>query len=260
MALATKNGSLIVKNGNVAENCNCCGGWYCYKSACPCSIAAGTMPSCPFPGCLPEYIKISFAANFPPTTFAYYNSILQHDAVSFSGELTLQRGARINGLYDDRLPVTWAIDYRTPPSSYNVFRLWVKYYATQSYMEMIFQRKIQTTTVLYDDPCKFKNTYNYGTMTTSIEPSDESIVEWAAVVFFDSYGNGTGLVAPQTPLGLSQSDHCYGSGSSNKSVSQHSEISSSKLALTCEERGYSSAVDTKDDFDAVSVTVLDSYV
>lgn len=30
MPLATKNGSLIVKDGKVAENCNCCGDWYCY--------------------------------------------------------------------------------------------------------------------------------------------------------------------------------------------------------------------------------------
>jgi len=30
MTLATKNGSLIVKDGKVAENCGCCGGWWCY--------------------------------------------------------------------------------------------------------------------------------------------------------------------------------------------------------------------------------------
>ena len=29
MTLATKNGSLIVKDGKLAENCNCCGDWYC---------------------------------------------------------------------------------------------------------------------------------------------------------------------------------------------------------------------------------------
>lgn len=29
MTLATKNGSLIVKDGSLAENCGCCGGWYC---------------------------------------------------------------------------------------------------------------------------------------------------------------------------------------------------------------------------------------
>ena len=35
MPLATKNGSLIVKSGSLAENCNCCaGGWYCYSCDC----------------------------------------------------------------------------------------------------------------------------------------------------------------------------------------------------------------------------------
>jgi hypothetical protein len=32
MPLATKNGSLIVKDGQLAENCGCCGGWYCCAS------------------------------------------------------------------------------------------------------------------------------------------------------------------------------------------------------------------------------------
>ena len=32
MPLATKNGSLILKSGSLAENCNCCGsGWYCCR-------------------------------------------------------------------------------------------------------------------------------------------------------------------------------------------------------------------------------------
>ena len=29
MPLATKNGAIIVKDGKLAENCGCCGGWYC---------------------------------------------------------------------------------------------------------------------------------------------------------------------------------------------------------------------------------------
>lgn len=34
MPLATKNGSLVVKNGSVAQDCNCCSpvGWYCCES------------------------------------------------------------------------------------------------------------------------------------------------------------------------------------------------------------------------------------
>jgi hypothetical protein len=34
MTLATKNGSLIVKDGQIAENCGCCGGWWCYRCGC----------------------------------------------------------------------------------------------------------------------------------------------------------------------------------------------------------------------------------
>lgn len=32
--IATKNGSVVVKDGSVAENCNCCVGWYCYDNPC----------------------------------------------------------------------------------------------------------------------------------------------------------------------------------------------------------------------------------
>lgn len=32
MPLATKNGAVIVKDGLLAENCGCCGGWYCCPS------------------------------------------------------------------------------------------------------------------------------------------------------------------------------------------------------------------------------------
>ena len=34
--LATKNGSLIVKDGKIAQDCGCCGGWYCYNHQCQC--------------------------------------------------------------------------------------------------------------------------------------------------------------------------------------------------------------------------------
>lgn len=36
MTLATKNGSLIVKDGSIAENCGCCGGWYCCPDVSTC--------------------------------------------------------------------------------------------------------------------------------------------------------------------------------------------------------------------------------
>lgn len=43
MSIATKNGSVILKSGSVAENCGCCGDWYCYNQCadfyCPPSSA-----------------------------------------------------------------------------------------------------------------------------------------------------------------------------------------------------------------------------
>ena len=34
MPLATKNNALILKDGLLAENCGCCGGWYCHVGVC----------------------------------------------------------------------------------------------------------------------------------------------------------------------------------------------------------------------------------
>jgi len=34
MTIATKSGGLIVKDGKLAENCGCCGGWYCSTNVC----------------------------------------------------------------------------------------------------------------------------------------------------------------------------------------------------------------------------------
>jgi hypothetical protein len=39
MPLATKNNAIIVKDGKLAENCDCCGGWYCYPCDCGVPVA-----------------------------------------------------------------------------------------------------------------------------------------------------------------------------------------------------------------------------
>jgi hypothetical protein len=38
MSIAIKNGQVVVKDGRLAENCDCCGGWYCYCAAPPCDL------------------------------------------------------------------------------------------------------------------------------------------------------------------------------------------------------------------------------
>lgn len=44
MPLATKNNAIILKDGKLAENCGCCGGWWCYNQcadfSCPPSSVA----------------------------------------------------------------------------------------------------------------------------------------------------------------------------------------------------------------------------
>jgi hypothetical protein len=44
MPLATKNGSLIVKDGKLAEDCGCCGGWYCYGNECANNVNPALIP------------------------------------------------------------------------------------------------------------------------------------------------------------------------------------------------------------------------
>jgi hypothetical protein len=49
MPLATKNNALILKDGKIAENCNCCGDWYCDVSgggACCEDGPVGSPPTC----------------------------------------------------------------------------------------------------------------------------------------------------------------------------------------------------------------------
>lgn len=38
MTIATKNNAIIVKDGKLAENCGCCGGWYCWS--CDCGLSS----------------------------------------------------------------------------------------------------------------------------------------------------------------------------------------------------------------------------
>jgi hypothetical protein len=45
MTLATKNNAIIVKDGKLAENCGCCGGWYCYSPPLYCNAFRCVLPS-----------------------------------------------------------------------------------------------------------------------------------------------------------------------------------------------------------------------
>jgi hypothetical protein len=56
MPLATKNGSLIVKDGLLAENCGCCGGWYCDGLRFPVSVSVSGFGETVFDFCNPATV------------------------------------------------------------------------------------------------------------------------------------------------------------------------------------------------------------
>lgn len=46
MTLVTKNGALIVKDGVLAEDCKCCGDWWCYDARGCCVVGCFTSQAC----------------------------------------------------------------------------------------------------------------------------------------------------------------------------------------------------------------------
>jgi hypothetical protein len=97
MPLATKDNAIIVKDGKLAENCDCCGGWYCYKDC--------SRPTCPceYDGEMPPTLRAQIDFSFPSTVylpriaapfgFDEYNSyrVTSADASAASISITLSR-------------------------------------------------------------------------------------------------------------------------------------------------------------------------
>jgi hypothetical protein len=74
MPLATKNGSIIVKDGLLAENCGCCGGWYC------CADKA-----CVLDGITSATIQISAANYFRTSYYQISASETGYESAAFLG-------------------------------------------------------------------------------------------------------------------------------------------------------------------------------
>lgn len=146
MPLATKNGSLIVKSGSIAENCNCCAsGWYCSTGCCTdlTSGLATQSPSCDCTGASKSYAGdwSNAAGGCAPCQFLFpYNVSV---TTTYTGPspisgwsdsmIAAKNGTRTyspltcNGfLYSDMVsfglfPITWHADgiYQWDPLSFN---------------------------------------------------------------------------------------------------------------------------------------------
>jgi hypothetical protein len=88
MTLATKNGSLIVTDGKIAENCGCCGGWYCYQESCPCNY------STPMPQSLQATLSFSLASNMYGIADGNFTG-----AFLSTWRTTPQQASQVNGTY-----------------------------------------------------------------------------------------------------------------------------------------------------------------
>ena len=88
MTIATKNGSVILKDGSVAQNCGCCGGWYCYPDSCPCNYSKQ------MPQSLQATLAFTLASNM-------YGIALGNAFSAYLGtwRTTPEQAAQINGTY-----------------------------------------------------------------------------------------------------------------------------------------------------------------
>lgn len=84
MPIATKNNAIIVKDGKVAENCDCCGGWYCCAGA----------------GCLanPSSVSVSIEATDFYEQATMKDSVFPEPYVNYQSSSAFL-GAFMNGTY-----------------------------------------------------------------------------------------------------------------------------------------------------------------
>lgn len=88
MTIATKNGSVILKSGSVAQNCGCCGGWYCYPDSCPCNYSKQ------MPQSLQATLAFTLSSNMYGIALGNFFS-----ALLSTWRITPQDAAQINGTY-----------------------------------------------------------------------------------------------------------------------------------------------------------------
>lgn len=90
--LAAKNNALIVKDGKIAENCGCCGGWYCCQAP---ACAADTVASVTATFTVPSYLRQTYWNQTSPWALKEYTSV-GVDGSALSGVYTLTRVGNTN--------------------------------------------------------------------------------------------------------------------------------------------------------------------
>lgn len=94
MPIATKNNSIIVKDGAVAENCNCCGGWVCY-----CDPNLRTCPPCEYASLLPDSLTATISLALSGTVYCPAVTNAFGFIEYFSYRVTTQNAADVSRSY-----------------------------------------------------------------------------------------------------------------------------------------------------------------
>jgi hypothetical protein len=104
MPLATKNGAIIVKDGKLAENCNCCGGWYCCRELSPtsCGGADYVKSASVIVTTGADYVKVEQSVNRGPSCSSRWSakSVAITPSSHYAGTFQLTRSGDNQWRYD----------------------------------------------------------------------------------------------------------------------------------------------------------------
>jgi len=107
MPLATKNGSLIVKDGKLAENCNCCGGWYCCSGAALCPETLQVSVSISASDVTGIYTRVGASCQGSLSSGTVSRTAVNiHHLSALAGNHTLTRVSLVNGVLVFRKEIT----------------------------------------------------------------------------------------------------------------------------------------------------------
>lgn len=195
MSLATKDGSLVIKDGVLAQDCNCCekgpcckpdkhctndttpsecqavnGSWSsarlygpCPPSGCCCRVT-DTPPNCLLGGCRPQQIDVSFTFNAPTQIISQYKAsedayyYWQAPAVSFSGSATLTRFYYIGYFFAHDPTGTTGFDLGLGQGFANASSASVVFDERYLTAQFVFHRRVTVANLSHPETC---NNYLY---------------------------------------------------------------------------------------------------
>lgn len=91
MTIATRNGAIIVKDGKLAEDCACCGGWYCYSPPLYCNSFRCVLPSTLSLSLSASHSGVFFQTVLINTAFGATYRNVKFSSPSFAASVTLTR-------------------------------------------------------------------------------------------------------------------------------------------------------------------------